>query len=105
MRLFDEIFTSAVLSFLYKTPYANETGKGKFHDDFEVEESHFAEKLIDNNEIDGHGSYDVQNVLRKAEQRIKMLEKKIQELEKRLPVEFQEVNFLNYQNKKRILVS
>jgi hypothetical protein len=94
-----------VLSFLYKTPYANEVGKGKLHDDFEVEESVFAEKIIDNNEIDVHGYNDVQNVLQRAEQKIKMLEKKIQQLEKRLPVEFQEVNFLNYQNKKRILVS
>lgn len=40
-----------------------------------------------------------------AEQKIKQLEKRIEELENRLPKKYDEVRFLNYQNRKRILVS
>lgn len=89
-----------MLSFLYKTPYANETGKRKVQDQLEV-----AESLFDDNIVEDDGKSNLESVLRLAEQRIKLLERKIQELEKRLPVKFEEVNFLNYQNKKRILVS
>jgi TolA-binding protein len=45
------------------------------------------------------------NQLRIAEQRIKQLENRIEELEQRLPKKYEAVKFLNYQNRKRILVN
>lgn len=45
------------------------------------------------------------NDLRVAQVRIKQLEERIAELENRLPKKYDEVKFLNYQNRKRILVS
>jgi len=43
--------------------------------------------------------------LRVAEAKIKMLEKRLEELENRLPKQYDVVKFLNYQNRKRILIT
>lgn len=43
--------------------------------------------------------------LKNANERIKQLEDRIEELEQRLPKKYDAVKFLNYQNRKRILVS
>lgn len=42
--------------------------------------------------------------LKIAQAKIKQLEKRLEELENRLPKQYDEVKFLNYQNRKRILV-
>lgn len=42
--------------------------------------------------------------LKAAQLKIKQLEKRLEELEGRLPKKYDEVRFLNYQNRKRILV-
>lgn len=46
-----------------------------------------------------------EDALRSAQERIKKLEIRIEELEQRLPVKFESVKFLNYQNRKRILIT
>lgn len=43
--------------------------------------------------------------LKIAQAKIKQLEKRLEELENRLPKKYDAVQFLNYQNRKRILVS
>lgn len=43
--------------------------------------------------------------LREAKQRLRLLEMKIKMLENRMAKKYPEVNFLNYKNRKRILVS
>lgn len=43
--------------------------------------------------------------LKIAQAKIKQLEKRLEELENRLPKQYDVVKFLNYQNRKRILVS
>lgn len=45
------------------------------------------------------------NELKLAEAKIRSLEKRLEELENRLPKQYDVVKFLNYQNRKRILVS
>lgn len=45
------------------------------------------------------------NDLKHAQLKIKQLEDRIAELDNRLPKKYDEVKFLNYQNRKRILVS
>lgn len=68
----------------------------------------------DTNHIDNDADYVFNNVkaysrekndLRLAQAKIKQLEDRIAELENRLPKKYDEVKFLNYQNRKRILVS
>lgn len=46
-----------------------------------------------------------ENELRVAQMKIKLLEQRIVELENRLPKKYGEVKFLNYQTRKRIMVS
>lgn len=46
-----------------------------------------------------------QGELMVAKEKIKALESRIAELENRLPKKYEQVKFLNYQNRKRILVS
>jgi hypothetical protein len=45
------------------------------------------------------------NELRVAQDKIKQLENRIAELEQRMPKKFEAVKFLNYQNRKRILIT
>lgn len=51
------------------------------------------------------GSSKEKNELRAAQLKIKLLEQRIGELENRLPKKYGEVKFLNYQTRKRIMVS
>lgn len=65
----------------------------------------------DTNQIDGaadDGDTDLMNSyieLNEAKQRLRLLEMKIQTLENRLSKKYPDVVFLNYKNRKRILVS
>lgn len=60
----------------------------------------FIQDAVDANAI-GSTNYE----LKKAHQRIKELERKVDQLESRIPQKFTDVKFLNYQMRKRILVS
>lgn len=53
--------------------------------------------------VKGSGGRDTSE-LKAAQQKIQLLEKRLAELESRLPKKYDEVKFLNYQNRKRILV-
>lgn len=55
------------------------------------------------NSVKGNGGKDTSE-LKSAQQKIQLLEKRLAELESRLPKKYDEVKFLNYQNRKRILV-
>lgn len=59
--------------------------------------------MVDKDEVDGElkSSY---NELNEAKQRLRLLEMKIQTLENRLAKKYPDVVFLNYKNRKRILV-
>lgn len=56
------------------------------------------------NEVEGELSSSY-NQLNDAKQRIRLLEMKIQNLENRIAKKYPDVVFLNYKNRKRILVS
>ena len=55
--------------------------------------------------IDSNAISSTNYELKKAHQRIKELEQKVDKLERRVPQKFTDVKFLNYQMRKRILVS
>ena len=59
----------------------------------------YIQNAVDANAI-GSTNYE----LKKAHQRIKELERKVDQLESRIPQKFTDVKFLNYQMRKRILV-
>lgn len=63
-----------------------------------------AQNVHDNNVADGElaSSY---NELNDARQRLRLLEMKIKTLENRIAKKYPDVSFLNYKNRKRILVS
>jgi Fic family protein len=75
---------------LYRSLSADETAKNDNEVDYE----------FNNAKVSGK-----ENELRNAQDRIKTLENRIEELEQRLPKKYEAVKFLNYQNRKRILVS
>lgn len=86
-------------------PQANETELRKTSNDVD---SYRHEIPSGVNSVAADNNDDNSNAMRssllQAEQRIKELESRLHELEKRLPVKFEEVNFLNFSKKKRILV-
>lgn len=86
----------------YNMPQGDKTESQNDVDGFmsEFQESINYESLDNNQGGSGvdDNSVNMKSILKRAEQRII-------DLEKRLPVKFEEVNFLNYQKKKRILVS
>lgn len=59
---------------------------------------------VENEDVKGI-SMSKENELRVAQMKIKLLEQRIVELENRLPKKYGEVKFLNYQTRKRIMVS
>lgn len=82
-------------------PQGDETGSQNEIDGFMPEFQDSTYDVLDSSQggsgVDDN-SVSMKSILKRAEQRI-------DELEKRLPVKFEAVNFLKYQKKKRILVS
>lgn len=72
-----------------------------------IDGRHYSNRHTDEHQSDGQpndltSSY---NELNEAKQRLRLLEMKIQTLESRLARKYPDVLFLNYKNRKRILVS
>lgn len=84
-----------VLCLLYKSLAVNIEDSNR-----ELLPKSYIQEAVDSNAI-GSTNYE----LKKAHQRIKELERKVDQLESRIPQKFTDVRFLNYQMRKRILVS
>lgn len=76
---------------LYRSLSADETARNENEVDYELSNVNAISKE--------------KNELKVAQERIKQLENRILELEQRLPKKYETVKFLNYQSRKRILVS
>lgn len=75
---------------LYRSLSADDTNRNGIDDDYVL-------KNVDKNRE--------KSDLTASQLKIRQLEKRLEELENRLPKQYDEVKFLNYQNRKRILVS